>query len=217
MSYDYIKKRFKDANKWNVENINDIIQCANGIGYPKKDLLNKAITRGSSKEVICQIILSSANDINELNQMKKESSSIMQKKAVEKIIIDELNTGNADFQPYILSTMILEGKQISQEIKPEVVANAAMKAIIYKPEIIPAFQELIEDFFGECDSDDIVKAALASDDGMKFILSTLVPRIMQNDPLAISILQRIAADPRGKPAYIVGSDISLKCGIKCFV
>ena len=214
MSYDVIKKKFGDAKYWSIDNIKEIMNFSDKIGYNQKDLLSKALQRGSSKEVICHIILSSRNNISELNKMKMETSSFMQKKAVENIIVKEINN---DFHPFLLSTMILEGKQIPQETKPERVAKAAMKAIILKPEIIPAFQELIEDFFGECDPDDIVKAALASDEGMTFILSTLVPHILQEDPTAISILQKIAADPKGKPALLVGSDIRVKCGINCFV
>ena len=214
MSTDVLRKRYGDPKHWQKEDINEIVEFAKQIGINAQNVLSRALSRGSSKEVICAIILAVRKNQGELTQLKLATSSMVQSRAIENIITQNITP---DFHPYILTQMILEGKQIPQETKPNIVAKAALKAIILKPEYMEYYKEVISDFFNDCDFDDSVKVALGSDEGMKFILSTIVPKILKDDPFAISLLQRIASDPKGQPARLVGNDLRLKCGISCFL
>lgn len=61
--------------------------------------------------------------------------------------------------------------------------------------------------------DDLCRAALASEDGMRSILSGLVPRLLDGDTEAVTALQKIAADARGVPARKVAEMLEIRKGI----
>jgi hypothetical protein len=123
-----------------------------------------------------------------------------------------------EFSVYVIATNFLNGRANPPTIAGEDLARGAAKAIVKKPSLFPSVSKLIARNFAHIDTNDLVLMALSSAECMKFVLSQLVPLIVDGNLRAYEVIQRIAAAGRsGEPACLVADFLKQHRGITCLM
>ena len=120
------------------------------------------------------------------------------------------------FKPCIISSCLVHDLSIGDhQMDSLVLAQGAAKAISKRPNLAEKTKKLIQKHFDKIPHDDLVAAALSSNDGMKCVLSILVPLIVDDRNIkAREVLQLIsAAGHAGNPGRLVEEALGTKCGI----
>ncbi|EAY12038.1 hypothetical protein TVAG_038840 [Trichomonas vaginalis G3] len=210
-SINAFKKKYGDCKQWTPDNIEKIIKEGNEMGVNLDFILNRALNRKASKEVIAKIIYVSKRYPREQNAMKIGVASHMQFKSFESILS---TSADIRFQPFIIASIIQDGKVVNSGDN-RIIAQGAIKAAAVKPDAIDLYGNIIQENFSFLDVNDIIRAALQSTKGMKFILSTIVPKIIKGDNFALHVMQVLCAEPNGSPARLVANDLRLNYRINC--
>ena len=155
--------------------------------------------------------------ITNIPQGRERAKSILanflRKNAVESILLS--NTSEA-FIPYITANQIISHqKKNPEDIITADNAPAALIALARNPNLLPNVADCIKMKFDSLPPQDIVNAALASNEIMKFVLSNTVPLILNGNDLGFEIIQKLAASHNPKPAQIVAKELLIKKGIRC--
>lgn len=122
-----------------------------------------------------------------------------------------------DFSPYIVASQILNNEQVPNSILENQIAHSALIATQEQPKLLNQYGNLISKYILEMPIDEIVKTAVASNEGMKFILSTIVPHIINKNTKAYEIIQKLSVSSCPLPAQIVARELKTKKGIECFL
>lgn len=208
------KNRYGDTKQWTTDSIDRIIKEAVeakvGIGY----VLNRAIEKSLSSEIIAKILSSVKKYPSAENEIKSAMSSFFQEKSCNEILIDSIDP---KFQPFILSSTIQRNKSVDKDEDKVAVAQGAIKAAAFNSDCIDEYGTLIQENLLKLDIDDIVRAAISSSKVMKFILSTIVPMIINKESFAFTVMQVLCADPTASPARLVAEDLKNKYKINCLL
>ena len=109
-SINAFKKKYGDCKQWTPDNIEKIIKEGNEMGVNLDFILNRALNRKASKEVIAKIIYVSKRYPREQNAMKIGVASHMQFKSFESILS---TSADIRFQPFIIASIIQDGKVVN--------------------------------------------------------------------------------------------------------
>ena len=134
-------------------------------------------------------------------------SECIRESAINQILISHITP---EFHQYIIASRLQSGAGVAHSIPEVQAAISAIKALVDSPQLFPSCQSLITQYFDAFEDNDIVSAALSSNEAMKSILSLLLPRILQNNIRSIQILQKIAADPKGNPARMLAHELKVR-------
>jgi hypothetical protein len=119
---------------------------------------------------------------------------------------------------YLITTHFLNGHPNIGQNRPTDLAGGAAKAVIKKPSLFDSQSGITGRNVAAIDPDDVVALALSSDGAMKFVLSRIVPLIMEKNLQAYEVIQRIAAaGRRGEPACLLAELLKQKQGISCLM
>lgn len=141
-------------------------------------------------------------------------SSHIRSKATTNIIA---NSASIEFLPYVIASQIINNEQISDSIPEDKIAFSALIAIQKQSLLIDNYRNLIEKYIMILPVEEIINTATASDEGMKLILSSIVPHIINQNPRAYEIIQKLSVSSCPIPAQIVAQELKNKRGINCLL
>jgi len=198
---------------WTKDNYNFVIKelLENNVSYP--DILRNALENGASKEIILQIVNTIPIDGLE-DQMIEMISDYIQKEGFNSLLLT--NTPQA-FNKYNISNLIDSNIEISSLESPEDIASGAMISLKSSTAVLERFSLVMKENILGIDAFHIVEAALSSKNGMKFVLSALMPHLIEENPKAIEVIQNISAHPKGNPAKLLIDELKKRNGIKIIV
>lgn len=238
---------FQDIRKWQEKNIEKIIQISYQYSQTFQDEeIFQALYNYISEfefigppenakvlpEFLLQYALSNLTDKKDRNLLgaiiksfvkiipsgqekaKTIISNHIRSKAITNIMA---NSASPEFLPYVISSQIINNEQISESIPEEKMALSALIAIQNEPMLLDKYRSLIEKYIMELPVEEILNAAIKSDEGMKFVLSSIVPHIIDQNPRAFEIIQKLSVSSCPIPAQIVAEELKNKKGIKCLL
>jgi hypothetical protein len=102
--------------------------------------------------------------------------------------------------------------------KPSDLASGAVKDVVQRPSLFAIVHDIMSLHFIDISTADLVSLALCSSNCTKFVLSQLVPLIIDGNIRAYEVIQRIsAAGKRGEPAPVVVDLFQQQQGITCLM
>lgn len=122
-----------------------------------------------------------------------------------------------DFTSCVLASQFAQGIN-NGETDHVAVTRAAVKTAIQDPTFTEKCEKLVKKYFTHVDVDDLVALALGSENGMKCVLSSVVPLIASDESIkAKEVLQRLAArgGKQGEPARLVADLVKRRTNIDC--
>ncbi|OHS97635.1 hypothetical protein TRFO_09340 [Tritrichomonas foetus] len=201
---------------------NGLSQCINEYIRPPEQakempdfLLSFALANSKSRKTLALLIQLYVKHIPDGREKAKSIiANHIRSHSMKEIIIS--NT-SPSFSPWIVSAQISAHKNVPQNISGKDLAHGGLIALARQPSLLPQIDKLIHKHFTELPVDDIVNAAVASTELMKFVLSNTVPIIAQGNVMGYEILQRLAASSNPGPAILVSNELKAKLGINCLL
>ena len=195
------------------EQIESLFEIRESMKRTPEFLLEFALEHRIHRKVLLELIQKFVEMVpNGRERASTVISSFIQKRSQIDLITEKTPP---EFIPFVISSL-LTNNSLCDDVQVEHLGAAVAKAIAKRPDLIDEkMKKLIAQRFEDIPVEDLVQAAVSSRDGMKCILSILVPLIVDRKSIkAREIFQRIAADGRGEPARLVASSIESKFHIE---
>lgn len=238
---------FQDIRKWQEKNIEKIIQISYQYSqtFQNEDIfqalyryinefefIRPAENAKSLPEFLLKYALSTLIDKKDRNILgiiiksfvknipngKEKAKAIISSHIRTKATINIVATpASPEFLPYLIASQIINNEQIPDSVPENKMAHSALLAIQTQPLLLDQYRNLIEKYIMEMPVEEIINAAISSDEGMKFILSSIVPHIIDQNPRAYEIIQKLSVSLCPIPAQIVAKELKIKKGINCLL